>query len=420
MLRHGIERCREVCGTDQQRAASYLQLLEAPPASAADYVSVASFITNELEGKRPGLYAAWLNDSIGALPVVDDRVIRALDALDVGLATTNYDHLVERVTGRGSLTWQTQHLVAPFFRGQSRDVLHLHGSYREPRSVVLGARSYAEVCLDDLTQTALRGFLITGTFVFVGCGAGLEDQNFGALLDWSEVTLRNCPNTHYILVRAKDLGAWSDRLRKLPIEPIAFGPEYSDLAPYLETLGNRVSKQRNPQPLIELVAQQGGFDSQWDALAEARTTLTPSAFLQQSRDVAAQLWASGGRRRAALALSGRLMSRTDEVPTEQLVGLELEAAEWLLEDDLASLAITHLQRAEQRLTPDAPPALAARLRALRVRCLDALCAYAQSLHAIEESLQLATGEERERLEVDRAEIYLLQGEFDRIVPRNGD
>jgi SIR2-like domain len=84
-------------------------------------------------------------------------------------------------TGRSAITWRNRALAAIFFREPTQDVLHLHGYYRQVDSIILGARSYGEICRDEFAQTALRGLMISGTLVFVGCGAGLEDPNFGGV-----------------------------------------------------------------------------------------------------------------------------------------------------------------------------------------------------------------------------------------------
>jgi hypothetical protein len=205
--------------------------------------------------------------------------------------------------------------------------------------------------------------------------------------------------------------AWSERLRGLPILPVPYGAEHSDLAPYVEKLAAQVDG-RTREPLAVLTASQVDFDARWDELERTRYEIGELEFFRRSQMLAAELWRAGGRRRAATAFSGRISFQGHDLLAVEYVGFALDAAEWLLEDDLASLAAHHLAQISGRLGAVAiPPEQRARLQQLRVRCMDALCAYTDVLHAIDEAIPEATPNERARLEAERCEIHLLQGDF---------
>jgi hypothetical protein len=62
------------------------------------------------------------------------------------LATLNYDSLIEQASGRKSVTWLREDKVQEILRREITDgVLHLHGWFDEPESVVLGSMSYQQV-----------------------------------------------------------------------------------------------------------------------------------------------------------------------------------------------------------------------------------------------------------------------------------
>jgi hypothetical protein len=332
------------------------------------------------------------------------------------LATTNYDTMIEAGTGRSPITWRERALATVFFRGPTQDVLHLHGHYRLPDSVILGARSYGEICRDEFAQTALRGLMIYGTLVFVGCGAGLEDPNFGALLDWSRATLAVCHHSHFILVRSGEVEEWRSRLSGMLIDPVPYGAEYRDLTPFLEGLAEQVGRRRTREPLSLLSASQTDFDAHWEKLEKDRDDLQASEYFRRSRMLAADLWQAGGRRRAAMAFSNRLTFQGQSLLLAEYVEFALDATEWLLDEDLPDLASHHLHEIGQRLGgADIPVQHLTRYRQLRVRCMDALCAYAETLQAIQERLPHAGHEERARLEAERSEIHFLQGNLARAV-----
>ena len=412
LLQHGLLRCEEVCGTAAATLNAYREILKDPAAPAHALTSVGQFITVELKRNHPGSFGGWLSDAIGGFNAIDRTLVRALASLGAKLATTNYDNMIEDCTGRFSITWRDRALAALFFREPTHDVLHLHGHYRHPESVVLGAQSYGEICRDEFAQTALRGVMISGTLVFVGCGAGLDDPNFGTLLEWAKDTLKDCHHSHFILVRSGDLEEWRDRLKGMLIDPISYGTKYNDLIPFLEALAERVQRKRVREPLSLLVASQTNFDANWEELERNRENLPLLEYFQRSKLLAAELWRGGGRRRAAMAFSGRLTSRGEPLLASEFAEFALDAAEWLLDEDLPSLATYHLDAVGQRLGgAEISAQYPARFQQLRVRCMDALCAYKEVLRAVEEALPHADDDERDRLEAELSEIHFLQGNF---------
>jgi hypothetical protein len=412
LLQHGLQRCEEVCGTPPTILKAYHEILSDPTAPAHALISVGQFITDELNDRRPGVFGRWLSDSIGRITPTDTKLVRTLASLDVKLATTNYDNTMEDGTSRFPITWRDRARATIFFRESTQDVLHLHGHYRQADSVILGARSYSEICRDEYAQTALRGWMIYGTLFFVGCGAGLKDPNFGALLEWAEGILRECHHSHFILVRSAEVDDWRERLKGMLIDPISYGREYDDLVPFLEALAQRVKQKRAREPLSLLSASQTSFDAKWEQLERTREDLPLLEYFQRSRILAAELWRAGGLRRAAMAFSGRLTSRGEPLLVRDYVEFALDAVEWLLDDDLPSLAATHLDEIRKRLGgTDISAQHLTRFQQLRVRCMDALCAYTETLRAIEEALPHANDDERARLEAERSEIHFLQGNF---------
>ncbi|KAH9216439.1 hypothetical protein DL95DRAFT_387779, partial [Leptodontidium sp. 2 PMI_412] len=67
----------------------------------------------------------------------------------------------------------------------------------------------------------------TKTVLFVGCGSGLEDPNFGPLLKWFQERHRNIPNRHCILLRD------DDPLDVSPLTRIRVGPAYENVDSFL-------------------------------------------------------------------------------------------------------------------------------------------------------------------------------------------
>jgi hypothetical protein len=82
----------------------------------------------------------------------------------------------------------------------------------------------------DDVQGVLKDFLESKTILFVGCGSGLEDPNFNALLKWASERQENIPNRHCLLIRD------GDSLNHGMLVRLKYGTDYHDLAPYLTKL----------------------------------------------------------------------------------------------------------------------------------------------------------------------------------------
>ncbi|KFY82485.1 hypothetical protein V498_08574, partial [Pseudogymnoascus sp. VKM F-4517 (FW-2822)] len=84
------------------------------------------------------------------------------------------------------------------------------------------------------------------TILFVGCGSGLEDPNFDALLRWASKRHKNLPHQHYLLIRDDDSVNYQPLLR------VKCGPRYEDLVFYLKRLlddHTEVQSQARPPSL---------------------------------------------------------------------------------------------------------------------------------------------------------------------------
>jgi hypothetical protein len=134
--------------------------------------------------------------------------------------------------------------------GREQVIVHLHGHWANLDSVILDRESYDRIRQHDLAQTVLRGLRTFKTLLFVGCGDGLADPNFGALLEWARVAFRNMEGRHYRLCLESEVSTLRALHRDDHILPVSYGPSYGDLAPFLRTLratGTKpVSKPRLP------------------------------------------------------------------------------------------------------------------------------------------------------------------------------
>lgn len=241
LIEHGIDRCvssgaRNSAWGDRARA-------DANSEYDLDLIVAAEKATDGLGGRRSPGYRQWLADAVGALRATDTAVLDAIVALaDEGalVATTNYDDLLAAGLGWDVVTWRDPTRLQRVLRGRERAVVHLHGHWKDPESVVFGASSYADVLRDAAAATFLKTTVYARTLLFVGFGAGLDDPNFSGLRRWMRAELSLSDYKHYRLVREPDIAT----VRHDPderIQIVSYGPGYDDLAPFVAALRSGVA-----------------------------------------------------------------------------------------------------------------------------------------------------------------------------------
>ena len=146
-----------------------------------------------------------MKESIGQLKVRNPALLRAIRGLGGLISTLNYDSLPEQVTGRPPVHWRQQTEITRYIRDHSKEfILHLHGHWEKPNSIVLDRRSYEEIASDLNMQDLLRRFARFETLLFVGCEKTFGDPNFKTLLKWAHKALEGVDHRHFILCRDSD------------------------------------------------------------------------------------------------------------------------------------------------------------------------------------------------------------------------
>ncbi len=234
LLKNGVDRCVSVRGLDAKWAGRVRAEIES--GDMDDLLSAAEKISSKLGFPDGRDYRDWLRDTVGTLQAKDRSVLEALRDLGLPLATTNYDGLLEEVTGLPPVTWRGGDRAIRAIQKAEPGILHLHGYWEEPESVILGIRSYERILGHAHAQAVLRAVQTLHTLLFVGCGDGLSDPNFGALLAWAREAFEGTSTRHYRLCLDGELAD----LRKLHkddhLHPISYGSDHSKLLQFLQGL----------------------------------------------------------------------------------------------------------------------------------------------------------------------------------------
>lgn len=235
LLEHGVQRCKPIRRLPDDWVQ--LRLSQIRSGRPTELISAAELIAAELGAPDGGEYRRWLRETVGALRVSKPDVLEALATLGVPLATTNYDGLIEEVTGWPPVTWKDRADFERIVRGDERGVLHLHGFWKNPRSVIFGIRSYEDIRRDPHARTMLEALRSMRTLLFVGFGDGLSDPNFGSLLRWSRDHFAESEYRQFRLVRDAEVDSvQAQHPREERIFALSYGSRYEDLATFLRDL----------------------------------------------------------------------------------------------------------------------------------------------------------------------------------------
>ncbi|MEZ0362861.1 SIR2 family protein [Mycobacterium sp. pUA109] len=237
LVNDAIDRCVELGERDQMWADRAKADVTSPYDD--DLIAAAEKATSGLGGRTNPQYRRWLRDTVGALHIEDTTltdVIKLYAERGSLIATTNYDDIPSEATGWPAVAWRDNTTIQRVFRGDDHAIIHIHGHWREPASVVFGSSSYADVLSDQHAAEFLR-FLVWGkTVVFCGFGAGMRDPNFTALRNW----LRTYPNSeysHYRLARSSEVQtAESEHHADEHITVVPFGATHTDLPTFLDAM----------------------------------------------------------------------------------------------------------------------------------------------------------------------------------------
>lgn len=153
----------------------------------------ARYIEENLKHLEDNGFANWLESAFADFKVRDEpankaplEALRDLQQAGALLMTTNYDNLLSDMTGLPPVTWQEHDDFYKVVAKKKPGILHIHGHWQKPASVVLATESYDRIVTDTDLQDLFKSLWLHWTWIYVGCGNGLDDPNLGKLLDWSK------------------------------------------------------------------------------------------------------------------------------------------------------------------------------------------------------------------------------------------
>jgi hypothetical protein len=266
LIRDGLDYLQEehLVAAGDKELDLYRSVLEEGDPKLNTLLRACNYLKAELDQNKQ--FPTWLKSVFGSLhrDVTHPEVFEALRGFhqrSARLMTTNYDELLEHYCDLQRVRRSIPDDVRKYEQGNLDGVFHIHGSYQDPNEVVFDPIGYYQVKTSDDVQNLLRTYLGHYTILFVGCGSGLEDPNFNALLQWASSREENIPNHHYFLIRDGDI------LRYNPLITLKYGRNYEDLVPYLNGLLDDPAETIATGSLARRKNSAEGFSGVWSAIS---------------------------------------------------------------------------------------------------------------------------------------------------------
>jgi SIR2-like domain/NB-ARC domain len=195
------------------------------------WLKAAELVRRQVGARFRTFLGGELDGLSNTSPVLTGQLKSFLDAGNA-IATTNYDNLLAAALGVRPVTWVHPVEAMQIVKGQAKNVLHLHGHWTEPESVVFSETDYQKVMQAEDSQFVQKLAIHNRSLVFMGCSLdGLSDFNIGNLMNWFHTSWKDLGEKHYVLCLEKDKSGWPDAVTK-----VVYGNTHADLAPFLQKL----------------------------------------------------------------------------------------------------------------------------------------------------------------------------------------
>ncbi len=215
--------------------------------------------------------------------------------------TTNYDLLLEHYchgSRRDTVTWLTPPGILSLLRGGS-GVIHLHGRYDVPNSVILSSSDYKRVVSATDTRRVARSLFDSAVLLFIGCSLdGVNDPHLGKILEgFAELQGPAGSEPHFMLVKGDPSAKEKTDLRRLGVRPVTYGDSFEDLPEFLDGLTQSRPVRIDVERLRPRLHAVRTATSMTEVLTDVKAFLEGGAF--RGREVrialAKKIEASGGR-----------------------------------------------------------------------------------------------------------------------------
>jgi len=251
-----------------------------------DYLAVGGEVSDRLHELNGGDdFVSWVDDTVGRLKPNDygRKLVGEVCKLNSCIVTTNYDDLIEQVMPDWeSYDWSQQEFATAL--NGSDVVLHLHGSVKNPASIILGGKDY-ESRANEFGDALTQALFATRPLIFIGCGSGLKDPHFNPVMKFLARNQDKTNVKHFILLTRKENRAFTGNPLSSKISAVTYGDDFESLLPFLQGLNadDETRVTETPQAGMPDIPSRAGVGFLFYAaraeeeLSRARDALQPVA-----------------------------------------------------------------------------------------------------------------------------------------------
>lgn len=226
-----------------------------------DFFKASNYLKEVLNA--PGHpFINWINSSFVNLEIKNKEIINnILDLCCPILVTTNYDTLltsVNDISNRRKYTHGESDLVSKAIANKEDLIVHLHGIYEKPESIVLSGSDYEALNKNEGYKFLLKKLASDYHFLFIGCSKdGVMDNDFVTIFNFIREWFPNSSNQHFILLHEKEITAQNHikLLTECNIEAISYGNDYKLLTPFIKSFNPNLERRKaqfdNYKQLVE-------------------------------------------------------------------------------------------------------------------------------------------------------------------------
>ncbi len=211
-------------------------------------------------------FSNWLEDLFGKPVVRSPDLLNSIEDLCAPiLLTTNYDKLLSarsRLRTREVFDWSDYEEAHGALSHDPRFILHLHGIWNKPETIVLSKDDYANLANELGYKELLKKLWTDYHFLFIGCSRdGVMDEDFSTVFRFLNEWFPGHTHEHFILLNERDIEAKAHLplLEQCNVVPISYGHDYSKLAEFINCLNpNRERARRETEELKKEIESRVG------------------------------------------------------------------------------------------------------------------------------------------------------------------
>jgi hypothetical protein len=192
----------------------------------------------------------WLNEIFENLEIKDKELIsNILDLCCPIILTTNYDTLItsiDNITKRQIYIYNENDLILKAIKDKQDLIVHLHGIYKKPESIILSGKDYDELNNNEGYKFLLKKLFSDYHFLFIGCSKdGVMDNDFSTIFNFIKEWFPTSSNQHFILLHEKEIIAQNHikLLTECNIDAISYGNGYELLSPFIKSINPNIEKK---------------------------------------------------------------------------------------------------------------------------------------------------------------------------------